>query len=284
MTVPSFLQDGLQKVPDSWKVPVRRLAGRSKPWDVDPHIRPPRPSAGQSVGPPDFVGVGAQKAGTSWWFTLLLAHPRIWHSPEIHKERHYFSRFAYDGFDEAAVTDYHRWFPRQKGSLTGEWTPAYMAQFWTPPLLRRAAPQVRILVLLRDPVERFQSALTHYDQRNKRDPMIASDAFTRGLYAEQLAGLFSVFPRAQVLVLQYERCRKEPQEQLARTYDFLGVEPHQPPKGFGRFVNKTQGAKVPFPEGRRELLAERYSHDVRRVATLVPELDVGLWPNFSSLM
>ena len=36
---------------------------------------PPQPEMGQIVGPPDFVGIGAQKAGTTWWFDAICAHP-----------------------------------------------------------------------------------------------------------------------------------------------------------------------------------------------------------------
>ena len=55
---------------------------------------------------------------------------------------------------------YHAFFPRPVGGKAGEWTPRYMVDFWTPALLREAAPSAKILVMLRDPFERFCSGVT----------------------------------------------------------------------------------------------------------------------------
>jgi hypothetical protein len=49
--------------------------------------------SGWTVAPPDFVGVGAQKAGTTWWYTLLSSHPGVHAPPGRRKELHYFDRF-----------------------------------------------------------------------------------------------------------------------------------------------------------------------------------------------
>lgn len=283
MKTPPLLRAGLRTVPETWKASARRLTGRSKPWDVGARLSPPPLRAGQTIGAPDFVGVGAQKAGTSWWFTLLLAHPAIWHSSDIHKERHFFSRFAYERFSDEAVEQYHQWFPRPHGMRTGEWTPLYMAQFWTPGLLARAAPQTRVLVLLRDPVERFRSGLTHHQRRGLQGAGTASEAFLRGLYAEQLSWLLRAFRPEQILVLQYERCRRDPLGQLQRTYEFVGLEQYEPAGRFDRTVNKTPGEKIHLEEDVRALLVDLYTDDVRRLSGLVPELDLTLWPHFASL-
>ena len=100
----------------------------------------------------------------------------------------------------------------REGGVAGEWTPGYMIDFWTPELIARAAPEARVLVLLRDPLERFRSGLTHTDDASRaalthRD---AAGAFQRGLYAQQLRRLFDAFPRERVLVQQYEACRTDP--------------------------------------------------------------------------
>jgi len=51
---------------------------------------PPPPPPGFVTGPPDFVGVGAQKAGTTWWFRLIEAHPGVYHDPDQRPELHFF--------------------------------------------------------------------------------------------------------------------------------------------------------------------------------------------------
>ena len=125
----------------------------------------PSPTArlpgGLAGGTTRFVGVGAQKAGTSWWNALICLHPAVHRAGGQPKELHYFDRAWEDGFSEADRLRYWRYFPRPEGGVSGEWTPGYLIDFWTPELLARAAPDTRVLILLRDPLERFRSGLTH---------------------------------------------------------------------------------------------------------------------------
>ena len=173
-------------------------------------------------------------------------------------------------------------FPRLEGKLSGEWTPSYVSQFWTPQLIRRAAPEAKLLVLLRDPVERYRSALNHYATRGRRiDQNLAGEAFNRGLYAMQLGHLIGVVPPEQILVLQYERCRESPTEQLDATYRFLGLTQGFRPEALERKINaaKAVGGYELDLSSRRELV-RAYRSDVDRLADLVPTLDRSLWPNF----
>src|SRR5687768_3050648 len=117
----------------------------------------PTPAPGTRTGPPDFVGVGAQKSGTSLWYRLLTTHPAV--APAARKEIHFFDRLL--AVEEPDLRAYELYFPRGPGQICGEWTPRYMVDPWTPPLLAAAAPEAKLLVLLRDPVERFASSLDY---------------------------------------------------------------------------------------------------------------------------
>lgn len=245
---------------------------------------PPEPPAcppGWSVGPPDFVGVGAQKAGTSWWNALIHQHPAVHRAGSVPKELHFFDGYWERPWTAADVRRYARFFPRPAGGVAGEWTPGYMIDFWTPELIGRAAPDARILVLLRDPVDRFRSGLTHTDDASRaalshRD---AGGAFQRGLYAQQLRRLFDAVPREQVLLLQYERCRADAPGELARTFAFLGLsEETLEPGVFAREVNPTTAHKVEPRPGLLAALREGYAVDLAELRTLAPELDLSLWP------
>ncbi len=197
------------------------------------------PSMARTVArAPDFVGVGAQRSGTTWWFQMLLEHPRIrspWHG---RKELHAFDAFGARAMTKADVQAYHEHFRPDRGQICGEWTPRYMADPWTPMLLARAAPEARILVMLRDPIERFRSGLA---QRHMVDgwraQQAAAEAIERGRYASHLHELLAHFPRERVLVLQYERCRAAPLEHYRHTLAHLGVEDFSPlpptPRGCG---------------------------------------------------
>jgi hypothetical protein len=162
--------------------------------------------------------------------------------------------------------------------LMGEWTPRYMHDPWSVPLLAAAAPQARILLILRDPLERFRSGLgheVHFLGQSCAEELV-DDVFRRGLYAAQLRRLFDHFPEEQVLVLQYERCVSDTKLQLAVTYDFLGLFPYAPPELTQR-RNTTLWPKLEPPPARRQAIVEAYRQDAKDVAMLVPTVDVELW-------
>ncbi len=154
---------------------------------------PPACPAGWRTGPPDFVGVGAQRSGTTRWFDLIVAHPQVTAPLATRKELHYFDRFHSDAFTARDAMDYSEYFPRPEGTLTGEWSPSYLASPWAPAMLASAAPKTRLLVLLRDPVERYLSGLQRHHRvaRARGEPLNATaplDAFARfaGLDEAQL--------------------------------------------------------------------------------------------------
>ena len=249
----------------------------------------PEVPAGWRTGPPDFVGVGAQRCGTSWWYRgTLRSHPGVVRVAKPGKELHYFDRFwdgeAPDGF----VERYHALFPKPDGAITGEWTPRYMADFWTMRMLSEAAPEARILIMLRDPVERLRSAV-------QRERMLAdeegepfglshmSEAVFRGEYFEQVRGVLELYPRERVLILQHERCRADPLAEMRRTQEFVGLEPLAELPEKLRQHKRPPGTKPELSGERRAELVRRLRDDVARLAGLCPEIDLGLWPNFTGV-
>jgi hypothetical protein len=224
------------------------------------------------------VGLGAQKAGTSWWDALIGRHPAVVRSPGLPKELHFFDRAWEEGPDEALVSRYAAYFPRPEGGVTGEWTPGYLIDFWTPALLARAAPRARILILLRDPVERMRSGLTH-QLATSRAPLTDRD-----IHAPQLRRVLVAFPAEQVLIGQYEACRGDPAGQLARTFEFLGLAPHTlDPVTLRGEVNPTTGPRFEPSAGLRDALIEGYAPDLEQLTDLVPGLDLSLWPTAREL-
>ena len=260
---------------------------------------PPEPLPcpdGEHVGPPDFVGVGIQRCGTTRWFDLIASHPEValprggrpgYYSTTA-KELHYFDRFYAGGCSASELARYRDYFPRAAGQKAGEWTPLYASAPWIPPLLAAAAPDARLLVLLRDPVERLRSALSLSERVARRRGVAPSryaplDAFCRGLYHLQLTGLLSHFDRSQILVLQYERCSEQPLAELRRTFEFIGV-------GDSAFVPanldaapQRQAEKPALDADARAAYVRAYSDDVRRLLDAWPEIDVRMWPNFAHL-
>jgi hypothetical protein len=247
-------------------------------------VRGPRPPAcppGWSTGAPDFIGVGVQRAGTTWWHHLVTEHPRVHRGRD--KELHFLRGYHRKELTAADVVEYHRYFARPPAQLAGEWSPGYMSHFWVPPLLDRVAPQARILVLLRDPVERYLSGAALQGETRRTTAATASMAFRLGCYALQLEQLFDNVDRERVLVLQYERCVAEPGVELARTYRFLGVDHEFVPEALRERRNAARGTKPPLADGLRRTLARAYEHEVARTKALVPDLDLSRWPSFAHL-
>jgi hypothetical protein len=246
----------------------------------DPPSRSTTPQ-GWRPGPPDFVGVGTARSGTTWWDSLINAHPQVSRPASTPKETHFFDPYWKGGLSAADVERYHALFARPAGHLSGEWTPGYMLDAWTPSLLRIAAPDARLLVMLRDPVERFRSGRTLAENRftvGSTARAAANAAFNRGIYADQLLRLWAAFPREQVLVLQYEQCVAEPRRQLERTFRFIGLDGQIPADiDPAARVNESRGPKISLSPWQEEQLRRRYAPENERVAALLPELDLSLW-------
>jgi hypothetical protein len=252
--------------------------------DAAPPVPPCPP--GWSTGPPDFVGVGVQRCGTTRWFDLIAAHPEVDHAFGP-RELHFFDRFLMGGHTAADIARYHSCFPRQPGHKTGEWTPLYISAPWVPSMLARSAPDARLLVLLRDPVERYLSGI-ELDVRiaARRGAPLSRyapfEAYLRGLYHEQLTRLLRHFERSQVLILQYERCTGAPLPELRRTFEFIGLSDLDFTPDITRHPER-QLEKPSMSADARSAYAEAYTPDVLRLAADFPEIDLELWPNFSHL-
>jgi hypothetical protein len=261
-------------LPAEPRADLRRRLGRRHPWEEGYDFTPPA-AAGLPTAAPDFVGVGASLCGTRWWYGLIAAHPGVAESPGRPVGLNYFSHFCLRDFDDADRDRYHRWFPRPPGARAGEWTAGYAAQPWVPPLLAAAAPETHLLLLVRDPVERFRLDLGRIvDARAANVGAAVADVTDRGFYADQLRRLREFVPAERILVLQLERCLDDVEGQLAATYRFLGLDDaHRPPPG----VPSTREG-LPLEASVLDRLSEMYVEDACDLAELVPDLDLDRWP------
>jgi hypothetical protein len=244
---------------------------------------------GWRFGPPDFVGVGAQRAGTSWWYQLISAHPRVSFKRGLHvKETHFFDELGDTALDAELIERYHRRFPRAPGTIVGEWTPRYMLDPWTPGQLARAAPEALILILLRDPVDRYASGfarslrLARDQGETPSESQIDADQTDRGLYDVQVRRVLDSVPRDRLLILQYERCRVDLETELARTHAFLGLAESFLPTGKRNLPREPRLRSMSAEE--RHRLARIFAPDVRSLLEVAPEIDVDLWPNVRELV
>jgi hypothetical protein len=209
----------------------------------------------------------------------------VYHRPdvEIDKERHYFSHFAIEPFDLRDADEYQKWFPRTQGNITGEWTPDYAYFSWVPEMLKASAPDAKLLVLLRDPVERFVSGARHLSRMNEGalpDGDIFQEVFARGLYGSQLRRWLEHFPRSQLHVLIYEDCVETPNKELNGTFEFLELEPWNCKDAHTRIVNPSLGDRIQVLPIVKDRIRELYREDVALLSTLLPEVDLTRWVGF----
>jgi hypothetical protein len=246
---------------------------------MDREVDPPHLQDDLEIGPPDFIGVGSQKSGTSWWYSLLCRHPLVFHDKAVHKERHFFERYWNRPFNSVDIERYHRWFRRPSGMITGEWTPDYMARAWVSPLLARAAPDARLLIILRDPMKRLESGLNHHLRRETPiTPWLISDIINRGRYGEQISHLLDHVDRDRLLVLQYELCVRDTEAQMQRTVEHIGL----PNARFDLTTTHQSERVARAPLGRPSpdvlgTAGDLYSADRSVLADLCPHLDFDLW-------
>lgn len=284
-SVASQAQRMFRSLPSSVQGRVLNKLDRQAPWqNGQPPVAPPAPS-GMTIGPPDFVGIGVPKCGTTWWFSLILAHPDIY--VRSTKELYFFNRWFVSHLNTVGCTQhdldaYHEWFPRPPGKLTGEWTPNYVFQYQLPPLMKRAAPGAKMIVMLRDPIERYQSDISRHMNR-QRQKMTRYRSIANGFYASILQPWEDLYSPSELLILQFEGCLQQPEAMLKLTFEFLEIDSSFLPSELRTPINQSK-AKLDIEPGMRSLLGQIYERDVASLVARHPEIDLRLWPNFASML
>lgn len=243
---------------------------------------------------PHFFVPGTQKGGTTSLYYYLKRHPRILLS-EI-KEYHFFDQHYDQG-----VAWYRERLPALapgSGLITGDFTPLYLFHPHAPARMAALCPHARLIVLLRNPVDRAFSHYHHevrlgresrsFETAIAEEPalvgpelarMVADEHYfspvvqrhsylTRGYYAEQIERLFRHYPRDQVLVLQSERLFDHPQAALERVCAFLDLEPLPP----GEFGAHNEHHYAPLDAAARGRLAELFQAPNQRLYALLGEI------------
>ncbi len=265
-----------QRVPPTVREEWRHRRGRYQPWEDDFDFTPPEPAAGEVPGPPAYVGIGVRGAESGHLARRLVQHRTVRGLPGGFLGLGFFAPYAAESFGDEDIRRYSGWFARPPGTVVGEWTNEYLTQCWVPPLLARAAPGTLLLVVLRDPVERYRAELSNVPPvRSLNIGQYDASALQCGLYGEHLARWIRHFPRTQLHVIQYETLAAEPAQVFSAACGFLGLERPQV-AGPSMPVRSLE----PLPSAVRDRLVEFYRPDVAALARLAPELDLSRWPNF----
>lgn len=268
---------------------ARRLTGRN-------------PGRGHLL--PDFVIIGAAKAGTTTLYAWLCDHDYVERSRV--KEVHYFSFHPYRGEDwyrqHFPLESARREFTARHGRpfLTGEASPTYMPDIDVPGRLADTLPSAKLIVSLRDPVDR---AYSQFQMRRRDDKEPVSDFFTacaledpsldggraraehapeiveigrsflrRGRYAEQLERWFARFPRERFHIISMDDMESDPRGVRDGLDRFLDLPARDSDPREALFANRYE----PMDEATREQLSDHFRADNARLYELLGR-DFG-WP------
>ena len=264
---------------------------------------------------PDCLIIGAQKAGTTTLYLSLLDHPNVV-GPDL-REIDFFSYQYKKGLNwyrarfPASILRFYETQVRSAPFLTCESSPSYMLDPRAPGRARKHLPQVKIVALLRDPVERayshyrmmvrfgyeelsFAAATAAEEERigEERDRLLTDPSFSQplsqnfmtysylhgGLYVDRLEPWLQTFPREQVLVLQSEELWKD-NGLYESVLVFLGLPKDEIDVYVNRYYGKGKQAPKPNdidPVLKAELRAYFAPHNQRLVERLGQNFD---WPS-----
>jgi hypothetical protein len=248
---------------------------------------------------PDFLIIGAQRGGTTSLFHYLESHPCI--KPAVNKDLHFFDRkyhkglLWYRGHFPTRIEQYYAKEIRKHAFVTGEASPSYLFHPYALKRVAQAVPNVKLIILLRNPVSRaysqynhavelghetlsFEEAIQDEEERTTRewekieqDEHYYSEEFkhrsylSKGRYVEQLQAWMGLFPREQFLILKSEELYANPAATFKRVLAFLEIteielKPEQ--QDFKLYNNNIYSSKMD-PAMRKRLVEYFEPHNAR---------------------
>lgn len=194
-----------------------------------------------------FIAIGVQKAATSWLHDMLHDHPEI--ATSNLKELDFFTNYYNRGYDwyEAQFAD------GQAFRLRGECSPSYFFSLDAPDRVKLYNSDMRIVCILRDPVERaFSNHLHEIRKGHIPETVSFEDALSRnptyflqGQYADHISRWISAFGRERILVLLAEEIALDPVRLFNEVCAHIGVESDFIPEGIAERRHESVSAHRP---------------------------------------
>jgi len=192
---------------------------------------------------PTFIIIGTIKSGTSGLYRTMIKHSKIKGARNNKKELVYLQSKRY----QKNLQNYRQYFfPCKEGEITGEATPSYILYEKVAQRLKFSLPNIKLIVLLRNPVIRAYSQYYHAVRNVNRgiypkivsfDELIEKELqgktpypkhmgkhlIKRGIYVTQLEMWYKYFSKNQIMIIKSEEYFNNPQKILKEVYKFVGV-------------------------------------------------------------
>lgn len=201
---------------------------------------------------PSFIGIGAQKCASTWIYQVLLDHPNVRLSSQ--KEIDFFS-YKYDH----GLQWYQNFFlDLNRGLIGGEISPSYFHYYDAPKRAAAYNPSFKIIVTLRDPVDRaFSNHLHEIRVGHYVGPDLSFEAGIKNnpMYLEQsryfthIKKWLEFFPKEHFLFLLQEEIKKDPEKQARVLYEFLGIDSEHQSLFLQRQANVSYSEKMKGVDG-----------------------------------
>lgn len=185
---------------------------------------------------PNFLGIGAQRCGTTWLHKCLAEHPQV--GTASIKEAHFF-----DNEWDRGIAWYESFFEGCVGALAvGEVTPEYISDPLAVERMASVIPNAKLIAIVRNPIDRAYSAYwlrrkefqgLSFEEAIEKEP----DLLDRGLYADQIRRVLKHYSRDQLLVLLFDDLERDDKAFMRRVFEFLGVDSEYRPSPLGRTHN-----------------------------------------------
>ena len=235
---------------------------------------------------PDFIIIGAGRAGTTALYTYLIQHPSIitasTDNDEPVADLHFFEYMISD-----KISWYKSHFPRKSKNsfITGEFTSTYMYHKKVPERIFNLIPKIKLIVILRNPVDKAYSTYNqqshfnevtssfeetikaefaridlnknHIEYTNNNpnfDNYVEYNIIRHGIYFNYLEKWFKIFPKKQIFVVDSNELENFPQQTLNKVFEFLNLSPREIPN----LAKVNVGKYSPMTESTRESLIEFY--------------------------
>ena len=217
---------------------------------------------------PNFLCIGAQKAGTTWLFRNLFQHPEVYLPTRFlpHFDTHYFDKEF-----SRSLKWYASLFREGGNKAKGENCPAYgVMQLERIRFVQKILPHIKLILLLRNPIERAWShaLMALVLNTNRRYADVPEQEFyahfrsersrKRGNYPHILDNWLSTYPREQLQISFFEDLKQRPQELLKDVFQHIGVTQDVDWEIFPYEKEINKGAGIPMPAKYRTFLKEMY--------------------------